>query len=335
MSKYIKLDDVIENRTYCVIPMCSECRFYDEMRDKCDVKELLESLPTIEVSEDCDNCVWNTCNYNKVPWEVSEDAIRCYGFLKERIGSEITDNAEEFEKWFERMAWHVQKCNEYDTEMRNVSEDAISREWVIKRWDEMSVRGRTEFDQEIMVAPSVIPKAKEGEMNLPTEIHDRCVMGSIAHSLAVIADAFTRIADTLERLADSKDEPQTENIKVTCDMVGSKKEIEYQLPKCEMSKYIDADDAMQRIKQVYEDMGVDTHGVWNKQLAEIFKTADVEDVRMCLHKILGAVSQAPSIDIVRCKECKHNYGKMKPRCDFTDRMLTESDFCSRGEREGE
>lgn len=28
-------------------------------------------------------------------------------------------------------------------------------------------------------------------------------------------------------------EPQTENIKVTCDMVGSKKEIEYHLPKCE------------------------------------------------------------------------------------------------------
>ena len=52
-------------------------------------------------------------------------------------------------------------------------------------------------------------------------------------------------------------------------------------------------------------------------------------------------NSAPSIDIVRCEECKHNYntvinhGKMKPRCDFTDRVLTESDFCSRGEREGE
>ena len=46
-------------------------------------------------------------------------------------------------------------------------------------------------------------------------------------------------------------------------------------------------------------------------------------------------------DLVRCKECKNNYnkvlnhGKMKPRCDFTDRVLTENDFCSRGEREGE
>lgn len=44
-----------------------------------------------------------------------------------------------------------------------VSEDAISRARLIKRWDEMSVRGRTEFDQEIMVAPSVIPQPKEGK----------------------------------------------------------------------------------------------------------------------------------------------------------------------------
>ena len=46
-------------------------------------------------------------------------------------------------------------------------------------------------------------------------------------------------------------------------------------------------------------------------------------------------------EVVRCKECKHNYrtelnhGKMKPRCDFTDWMLTENDYCSHGEREGE
>ena len=54
-----------------------------------------------------------------------------------------------------------------------------------------------------------------------------------------------------------------------------------------------------------------------------------------------AIDTAPSIDIVRCKECKHNYnkalnhGKMYPRCDFTDWKLSENDYCSRGEREGE
>lgn len=53
------------------------------------------------------------------------------------------------------------------------------------------------------------------------------------------------------------------------------------------------------------------------------------------------IEDAPSIDIVRCRECKHNYNKvlnhdkMQPRCDFTDRKLSEDDYCSRGEREGE
>ncbi len=57
--------------------------------------------------------------------------------------------------------------------------------------------------------------------------------------------------------------------------------------------------------------------------------------------VLATIDDAPSIDIVRCKECKHNYnktlnhGKMYPRCDFTDWKLSENDYCSRGEREGE
>lgn len=46
-------------------------------------------------------------------------------------------------------------------------------------------------------------------------------------------------------------------------------------------------------------------------------------------------------DLVKCKECKHNYntainhGKMQPRCDFMDAKLSADDFCSYGEREGE
>lgn len=38
----------------------------------------------------------------------------------------------------------------------------IDAEVLIERWDNMSVRGRTEFDQEIMVAPSIdIVRCKE------------------------------------------------------------------------------------------------------------------------------------------------------------------------------
>ena len=74
-----------------------------------------------------------------------------------------------------------------------------------------------------------------------------------------------------------------------------------------------------------------TDGLYNIKDGEIFK-----------YKAKGGTVRTYEIgNIVRCKECKHNYnkvlnhGKMKPRCDFTDRVLTENDFCSRGEREGE
>ena len=46
-------------------------------------------------------------------------------------------------------------------------------------------------------------------------------------------------------------------------------------------------------------------------------------------------------ELVRCKDCKNNYntcinhGINQPMCDFTDRVLKETDFCSRGERREE
>lgn len=37
----------------------------------------LRASKSIEVSDkaECDNCIWNVCNYNKIDWEVSEDCI--------------------------------------------------------------------------------------------------------------------------------------------------------------------------------------------------------------------------------------------------------------------
>ena len=49
------------------------------------------------------------------------------------------------------------------------------------------------------------------------------------------------------------------------------------------------------------------------------------------------LQNAPTVDavpVVRCGECKHNYGINEPMCDFADRKLREADFCSRGERKG-
>ena len=52
-----------------------------------------------------------------------------------------------------------------------------------------------------------------------------------------------------------------------------------------------------------------------------------------------ALNDAPSIDIVRCKECKHNpwdFDRTDYTCvwddDFADRPQTPDDFCSYGER---
>lgn len=58
---------------------------------------------------------------------------------------------------------------------------------------------------------------------------------------------------------------------------------------------------------------------------------------------------APSIDIVRCRECKNHkpskiWAEIKPcivksfpsiRCKMLDREVDADDFCSYGEREGE
>ena len=143
MNKYIKLDDAIHNINLEVI---GRKEYTGDM--KANLFFALDDLPTIEVSE---------------------DAVRCYEFLKERIGSIITDNAKEFEKWFERMVWHVQKCNEYDTEMRNVSEDCISREHLLSKVYDMDNDNLVVDLKDIEDAPSVVPSRAEGEWELASD----------------------------------------------------------------------------------------------------------------------------------------------------------------------
>lgn len=97
-----------------------------------------------------------------------------------------------------------------------------------------------------------------------------------------------------------------------------------------MSRYIDTDNAIERLgAYLMADAQIEYGGLASE---------DIEDWKPIATDIFKG---APSIDIVFCKECKHNYntainhGKMQPRCDFTDYKLTENDYCSRGEREGE
>ena len=58
------------------------------------------------------------------------------------------------------------------------------------------------------------------------------------------------------------------------------------------------------------------------------KPNDIE----AFEEILEALPSAqPELEIVRCKDCKHRYGKA---CDFADFWLKDDDYCSRGERKG-
>lgn len=53
---------------------------------------------------------------------------------------------------------------------------------------------------------------------------------------------------------------------------------------------------------------------------------------------MRTLEEQQTVDIVRCKDCKHNLdttvnnGKNHPRCVFTEFVLTENDFCSKGEK---
>lgn len=72
---------------------------------------------------------------------------------------------------------------------------------------------------------------------------------------------------------------------------------------------------------------------------------DADALRANINTIFWAeigkiIDSAPSIDIVRCKDCKHRYddGWLEPRwtCDYLkDMRLKDDDFCSYGERKGE
>ena len=83
-----------------------------------------------------------------------------------------------------------------------------------------------------------------------------------------------------------------------------------------MSRYIDAD----ALKE------------WLDEYLSVFKKYDKSEVK-------GFVEHQPSIDIVRCKECKwgKSYSDKQLECDALGLggLKFPDDFCSCGEREGE
>lgn len=75
-----------------------------------------------------------------------------------------------------------------------------------------------------------------------------------------------------------------------------------------MNRYIDADALIAEIKMDIEDDGLQEKMVFYR------------------------INEAPSIDIVRCKECTERDDDW---CMYWGNVINPDDFCSYGEREGE
>ena len=65
---------------------------------------------------------------------------------------------------------------------------------------------------------------------------------------------------------------------------------------------------------------------------------DIEDDGLQEKMVFYRINEAPSIDIVRCKECKYYVNGQCWKSDGLDKLdgnVADDDFCSRGERDGE
>lgn len=65
---------------------------------------------------------------------------------------------------------------------------------------------------------------------------------------------------------------------------------------------------------------------------------DVDALKMKLMEYIGltngferAFSEAPAIELIRCKECKHNPDSEWVHCSYVTHMTNADDFCSYGE----
>lgn len=93
-----------------------------------------------------------------------------------------------------------------------------------------------------------------------------------------------------------------------------------------MSKYIDAE--------------------WLKELYKPYASFNGKEYSVPIGAILANIDDAPSIDIVRCRECKHAHMTYGGECKYCDVWKDDDDtclelyldgdfYCADGEREGE
>lgn len=94
-----------------------------------------------------------------------------------------------------------------------------------------------------------------------------------------------------------------------------------------MARWIDADDAIARIRKL-----------WNKD-EPIEEAYIYDDYAFGLMDAIDAVEDSPDISIVRCQDCKKSHIDGKTThylwCTEWGRSTDTFGFCERGEREGE
>lgn len=75
---------------------------------------------------------------------------------------------------------------------------------------------------------------------------------------------------------------------------------------------------------------------WLKELYKPYESYNGKELAVPIGAILANIEDAPSIDIVRCKECEHGTYCEKAEmyiCSVNDQDLYEAEhFCSYGER---
>lgn len=95
----------------------------------------------------------------------------------------------------------IEALSEAQVDVGLINKDAVSREGLLKSWEELSPRGRTEFDQVIMTIPA-LPSAKGGDAQM-NEVNPKQYMQQSPNGADLISrqDAINTL-ETEERNTD-------------------------------------------------------------------------------------------------------------------------------------
>ena len=133
-------------------------------------------LKASQVSDkaECDNCIWNVCNYNKIDWEVSEDCISRAWLWKnyQTVCENVICSECPFDSDDCRLADFMMNAPSVVPQVPN--EDCISREYLLSKVYDMDNDNLVVDLKDIENAPRAVPSRAEGEWKLTLNDDYRC-----------------------------------------------------------------------------------------------------------------------------------------------------------------